>query len=133
MLTAMILLAGGSVWGNTYYLDFRGVYNSFLQKNWIQTQNSTNLTAEVNSPEPGVITITTDFALGTTDATMIKYDVSFTGGTSQIQHIGSACMGANNCVRVIASGSYDFNGNPCDGASDKISFTTATKSEVSSK
>ncbi|MBO6035307.1 MAG: hypothetical protein J6P34_05595 [Paludibacteraceae bacterium] len=124
MLTAMILLAGGSVWGNTYYLDFRGVYNSFLQKNWIQTQNSTNLTAEVNSPEPGVITITTDFALGTTDATMIKYDVSFTGGTSQIQHIGSACMGANNCVRVIASGSYDFNGNPCDGASDKISFTT---------
>ena len=86
MLTAMILLAGGSVWGNTYYLDFRGVYNSFLQKNWIQTQNSTNLTAEVNSPEPGVITITTDFALGTTDATMIKYDVFYRWYISNSAH-----------------------------------------------
>lgn len=109
----------------TYYIDCRDMdRSSTFQINWIQkVKNSTNLSYEKNSPESGVITVTTDFAIGTTDETMIKFDISFTGSNSQIQHIGSACMGANNCIKIIASGSFDCNSCDCSGFSPYVEFT----------
>lgn len=108
----------------TYYIDCRDMdRSSTFQINWIQkVKNSTALSYVKDSPESGVITVTTDFAIGDTDETMIKFDISFTGANSQIQHIGSSCMSTNNCIKIIKVGGFDYNGD-CSGFSPYVEFT----------